>query len=77
MQTDKKKDVRNGDWEMETEYKAWLLKMRLIGMAYHLLVSMTAAVTFGKWLYLVHDTASSPMGDKINIPQQQYTDTHS
>lgn len=37
---------------------------------------MTAAVTFGKWLYLIYDTATSPMGDKFNIPQQQYTDTH-
>lgn len=45
-------------------------------MTYHLLVSMTAAVTFGKWLYLVHDPATTPMGDKINIPQQQCTDTH-
>lgn len=36
---------------------------------------MTAAVTFGKWLYLVHDPATTPMGDKINIPQQQCTDT--
>lgn len=34
---------------------------------------MTAVVTFGKWLYLVRDTAISTMGDKINIPQQQCT----
>lgn len=37
---------------------------------------MTAAVTFGKLLYLIYDMATSPMGDKINIPQKQYTDTH-
>lgn len=45
-------------------------------MTYHLLVSMAAAVTFGKLLYLIYDMATSPMGDKINIPQKQYTDTH-
>lgn len=78
MKTDKKKDVRKGDSEMvrSTEYKAWLPRIRLIGMTYHLLVSMTAAVTFGKWLYLVHDTATSRWEIKINIPQQHYTDTH-
>lgn len=47
-QTDKKKDVRKGDRGMEksTEYKVQLI--RLIGMTYHLLVSMTTAVTSGK-----------------------------
>lgn len=30
------------------EYKAQLPRIRLIGMTYHLLVSMVAAVTFGK-----------------------------
>lgn len=74
MQTDKT-DVRIGEMARSTEYKTQLPRTRLIGMTYHLLVSMTAAVTFGKWLYLVHDTATSLMGDKINIPQQQYTDT--
>lgn len=34
--------------ERGTEYKAQLLRIRLIGMTYHLLVSMAAAVTFGK-----------------------------
>lgn len=72
------KDVREWDGEMarSDEYKAQLPRLRLIGMTYHLLVSMTAAVTFGKWHYLIYDTASGPMGDKINTPQQQYTDTH-
>lgn len=40
-------------WEAEkearrSEYKARLPRIRLIGVTYHLLVSMTAAVTFGK-----------------------------
>lgn len=75
MQTDNEKDVRKGDREIErsSEYKARLPRIRLICMTYHLLVSMTAAVTFGKWLYLVHDTTTSMMGDKINTPQQQCT----
>lgn len=37
---------------------------------------MAAAVTFGKWLHLIYDRAGSLMGDEINIPQQQPTDTH-
>lgn len=81
IQTDKRKkdsreSERNNETEGSPEYKARLPRIRFIAMTYHLLVSMTAAVTFGKWLYLVHDPATTPMGDKINIPQQQCTDTH-
>ena len=48
-------------------------------MTYDPLVSMTAAVTFGKWFYLVRDMATSAKRDKIKIPGQlrhRHTHTH-
>lgn len=50
MQTGRKKDIRKGGTENErsNEYKVRIRGMGLIGMTYHLLVSMTAVVTFGK-----------------------------
>lgn len=75
----KRRTPEKGNWKKERipEYKTWLLRIRLIGVTYYLpLVSMTAAITFGKWLYLVHDTATSPTGDKINIPQHHWIGTH-
>lgn len=70
MQTRRKKDIRDKDIETERshEYKVWIPRIGLIGMTYRPLVSMTAVVTFGKWLHLVHDTATSTTGDENNIP---------
>lgn len=65
MQIDNRK--RCGRWR---DSKGWLLRTMLIVLP----VSMTAAVTFGKWLYLLHDTDTSPRGDIISVPQQQHQD---